>query len=543
MFVLVVAFALFLLMGVLLWGRTPLLPGKFTHGKNNLEFTDNQEQLENYSTDASWFKMKPEKVYFPRSVADIQSIVAEQQKNKLAGQPVSLTVRAGGTCMSGGSLTEGAIVDMTRHLNKVQIDAKNMTATVEAGAYFRDIEDKAAKFGLMFPAYPSSHRICGIGGMIGNNASGEKSLRGGATGDNILELEVVLADGSVLNLKPKSLVENNFTDIEKAVLALYDQYNAKLKEAVGNVKKAASGYRLDKVVENGTFSTIPLFVGAQGTLGIVTKAVLKLSPIPKHTELVVISADNLLDLPEILRVAFEHNPESLETFDINTFKQAKKHLKGHAKHLLPYINEEAELFILAQFSEDTKEATKKQTAAFSDKLKEKRFFISHITRALDVFSAWQVRRNSFLLMRDHNPRGFRAVPCIEDVIVPVEAIGQFIESLQKILNKHTVYYGFHGHIGDGSLRIIPVFDFGKADAMDNVFALMQDTFALVKKLKGNISADHSDGIIRTPFLRKFYGEDTYEVFEKIKNIYDPENIMNTNKKVSGTLDLVRKYMQ
>jgi FAD/FMN-containing dehydrogenase len=507
--------------------------GKYSTDKNLLE-TD-------YSTDASWFKITPKAVYFPSSVQEIQNIVSDIQTRKQNGENISLSVRAGGTCMSGGSLTEGVIIDMTKNMNKVEINSETMTATVEAGAYFRDIEDLAKKHGLMFPAYPSSHRVCGIGGMIGNNASGEKSLRGGATGDNILELEVVLANGSVKKIRPQSLSAISETE-DKAILDLYNEFGNNLSQAVGEVKKAASGYRLDKVVNGDEFNVTPLFVGAQGTLGIVTKAVLKLSPIPKYTELTVISSDSLAELPEILKIAFAHNPESLETFDINTFKKAKEYLAEHANHLLPYINEKAQLFILAQFSEDSREATSVQAEAFTQKLQTQGYFVKQIKNPLDVASAWQVRRNSFLLMRDHNPKGFRAVPCIEDVIVPIDKIGEFIDLLLPILAKHTSFYGFHGHIGDGSLRIIPVFDFRQSGALDKVFALMTDVFALVKSLKGNISADHSDGLIRTPFLREFYGDKLYETFTKIKNIYDPNNIMNPNKKVEGNIDLIRKYM-
>lgn len=507
--------------------------GKYSTDKNLLE-TD-------YSTDASWFKITPKAVYFPSSVQEIQNIVSDIQTRKQNGENISLSVRAGGTCMSGGSLTEGVIIDMTKNMNKVEINSETMTAIVEAGAYFRDIEDLAKKHGLMFPAYPSSHRVCGIGGMIGNNASGEKSLRGGATGDNILELEVVLANGNVKKIRPQSLSAISEGE-DKAILDLYNEFGNNLSQAVGEVKKAASGYRLDKVVNGDEFNIAPLFVGAQGTLGIVTKAVLKLSPIPKYTELTVISSDSLAELPEILKIAFAHNPESLETFDINTFKKAKEYLAEHANHLLPYVNEKAQLFILAQFSEDSRETTSVQAEAFTQKLQAQGYFVKQIKNPLDVASAWQVRRNSFLLMRDHNPKGFRAVPCIEDVIVPIDKIGEFIDLLLPILAKHTSFYGFHGHIGDGSLRIIPVFDFRQSGALDKVFALMVDVFALVKSLKGNISADHSDGLIRTPFLREFYGDKLYETFTKIKKIYDPNNIMNPDKKVEGNIDLIRKYM-
>lgn len=497
--------------------------------------------LEQYATDASAFKLTPQAVYFPKSVNDIQALIALCKEKRKTDPRASLTLRAGGTCMSGGPLNTGWIVDMTKHMNNVHIDPKAMTATVEMGAFFRDIEDEAAKYKLMFAAYPSSHRLCGIGGMIGNNASGEKSLRCGATSDNVLELEVVLADGTIRRIAPKDIKAATEVD-EQSLTKLHEQYGEDLRKATGEVKKSASGYRLEKVIEGNTFNAVPLFVGAQGTLGIVTKAVLRLSPIPEHTELILISAQSLSNITDIVNTVFVHNPEGLETFDSNTYKKAQKHLPKQAQKILPYIDTKSHLFILAQFSESTEEATRERAEECLSSLKEKGYFAEHVLDTSVVTAAWEIRRNSFLLMRDHNEGGYRAVPCIEDVIVPVSELGTFIEGLRAILKRRSVHYGYHGHIGDGSLRVIPVFDFTSKTVQEDITSLMHDVFALVKELRGNISADHSDGIIRSPYLREFYGEELYKVFEEIKRIYDPENIMNPNKKVGGSIGFLNRCL-
>ncbi len=510
-------------------------------GGSEIESVNEATIREGYATDQSAFKIVPKKILYPKTVEDVSNVVRMCREEKRKGVNASVTVRAGGTCMSGGPLNSGWILDMTKHMKKVTVDVKNMTATVEAGAYFKDIEQEAAKHGLIFAPYPSSRLICGIGGMLGNNASGEKSLRNGATGDNVLELEVVLADGSVRRVVPKAV--GGVSDaIEKEILSLNTTYGASLKEATGKVPKSASGYRLEKVVKDGKFSEIPLFVGAQGTLGIITKAVLKLVPAPLHTELVVVTGKSLADIPPIIETIHQHNPEGLETFDGNTYAKAKEHLSEYAEKLVPYIDEDAPLFILAQFSEATKEETHARAVACLEELVSKGYMAKHITNAEDVAGAWHVRRNSFTLMRDFNDEGHKAVPCIEDVIVPLSSLGEFVSELIVILNKRCVHYGYHGHIGEGSLRIIPVFDFTSPTVVDDIVGLMQEVFAVVKRLEGNISADHSDGIIRTPFLKEFYGDELYGVFEKIKTIYDPENIMNPNKKVNATIVYMKESL-
>lgn len=511
-------------------------------GDQVIEFSDDATVLEKYSQDISWFRMLPKRIYYPKTVKEVVMIVQAAQARKTAWDHVALTVRAGGTCMSGGSLTEDTVIDMTKYMNKFSVDAKTKTATTQMGTYFRDIEDEAKKHGLMFAGYPSSNRICGIAGMIGNNASGEKSLRDGATGDNVLSLEVVYADGTVHTIEPKatdSIIEKE----EQQVFDLFVAHGAALKAKHHAIKKAAAGYRLDKVVKGNTFSTIPLFAGSQGTLGIITKATLKLVPIPVNTKLLVVSATSLSELNEVVQIGLQYHAESLETFDTHTFEKAREHLKEHADKLLPFVDSAAELFILMQFSEVTAQETLEVAESCHKTLLKAGFHASFITDSEAEASAWQVRRHSFLLIRDHNAQGQRAFPCIEDVIVPPNKIGEFVTGLLPILKRRTKYYGFHGHIGDGSLRIVPVFDFSHGTPLDEIFGLMNEVFELVKSLEGSISADHSDGIIRTPFLEDFYGPEITEAFRKVKTIYDPHNILNPGKKVGGTLKDIETYLQ
>lgn len=515
--------------------------GLFNNDKFEGEVATDPKTLESYARDCSVFKKSPTKVYFPRNVSDVVFLVKQIANQRMQGGLETLTVRAGGTCMSGGGLSTSSVIDLTRHMTRVSVDPNSRTATVETGAYFRDVEKAAAEYGLMFAAYPSSRLICGIGGMIGNNASGEKSVRFGSTSDNILSLEVVLADGSIAIANSKDLAEVE-EGRQQAILKLANTNTGHLTEAAGKVRKSASGYRLEKVLEGGRYNEVPLFCGAQGTLGIVTKAVLKLVPIPRHLSLLVISAEKLEDIPIIVKEIFNHNPEAIETFDTFTFAKARQYLKEHTERLIPYVDPEARLFILAEFSEATEELTLERAQNCLINLNNYGYKVKQVSDLADNASIWEVRRNSFLLMLNHNPEGFRAVPCIEDVIVPIDGLAEFITDLNSILVRRGINYGFHGHIGEGSLRIIPVFDTKNPNLVADITGLMEEVFALIKRLKGNISADHSDGIIRSPFIREFYGEDLYSVFVEIKKIFDPYNILNPGIKVGATIDDIKKYL-
>lgn len=499
------------------------------------EISTDPKVLDEHATDRSVFTVRPLAVLYPKSVTDISNVLKDAQKNKL-----SVSVRAGGTCMSGGSLDDGYILNLTKYLNKIEIDPKSKTATVEAGAYFRDIEDAIIPHGLMFAPYPSSHRICGIGGMLGNNASGEQSIRHGATIDNILSLEVILANGEKINTGLKDLSELN--QYEKEIFSLYLKKFEKLKKAQGHVTKVASGYRLDRVVQGKKIDLTPLFIGAQGTLGIITKAVLKLAPIPKFHRLTLASVKSLDDLPELLKVARNFNPECIETFDINTFDASKQNLKAETDLVSRYITHKTKLLVLIQFSEETEKATSEQMQKFLEASSHLNIRAREIDDLNTHEALWKLRRTSFTSIQNLNRGSYIAVPCIEDVIVPIENISKLILGLEDILNKDMIAYGFHGHIGDGSLRIIPFFDLSKKNAADRIIGLMKDVFKLVKKCNGNMCADHSDGIIRSPFLKDFYGEELFKVFKEIKNIFDPENVLNPKKKTGGLEEYIKKYI-
>lgn len=506
-----------------------------------MHYHTSTKDLDLYSTDSSIFKITPSLIWYPEDVEGIQEAVrfaTREQKN--------ISIQAGRTCMSGGSLSSGIMLDMKKHMHNIQVLPYSSSAIVEMGAYYRDIETSIQKHNLMFAPYTSSKDTCGIGGMIGNNASGEKSIRYGGTVDNVYSVTVVLHDGEVYTFEEISEKEcaelakerSVRGDIYKRVREIYHAHGHAYLHSIGNVSKAASGYRLERIYdqEKKTWNLAKLFVGSQGTLGIVVSARIKLVPKPVFIRTIVVPVPDISLLPDILQTIVKHNPEGVETFDVNTWHYAKQFLPEDTLRISEYFAHGEKLIVLAQFSEQTQVQTDTVAHTCVDILSRLVPRVSYVADHALVESLWNVRRSSFRVLRDatYDISTKKAVPCMEDVIVPVSRYDVFIPRILEILQKHNVEYGFHGHIGDGAIRIIPIIDFAdKEKAIATINALCTETFALIKELKGNMSADHGDGIIRTPFLREFYGDVLYEeVILGIKKVFDPHNIFNNDKKQS-----------
>lgn len=493
-----------------------------------------EDYIETHSIDSSIFKIYPKQVIFPKNELEIMDVIKHAKANKR-----HISVRAGGTCMSGGSLNDDIILNLTRYFTDIKINPYAKSADIDMGVYYRDLENEAGKYGLMFAPYTSSKDVCGIGGMLGNNASGEKSIRFGATIDNVLSAKVFLADGHLYNFE--EITEDQFSkiaehksfigNIHKEIREIYKNYNDAYTKAIGSVIKSASGYKLDKIYnkEKNTWNLAKLFIGAQSTLGIIHSAKLKLVEQPLNTKLIAIPINSLGSLPLILQKIMQNNPESVETFDVNTYISAKPFLPEDTLRIQKFFANGEHLVILAQFDDDS------MLHKSISELKEVEAKSEYIHDESMSTSLWKVRRSSFGVMRDrvYDKATKKAVPCIEDIIVPINKFDEFITRLMKILDSNKIEYGYHGHIGDGAIRVIPIIDFEHhRKAIDKIVLLCDQVFELVKDMGGNTSADHSDGIIRTPFLRDFYGEDLYEgVVVAIKDLFDEDRIFNRGKKV------------
>ncbi|MDP2639007.1 MAG: FAD-binding oxidoreductase [Candidatus Azambacteria bacterium] len=527
---------------------------------------DDEKTLLKYSRDAGFFFVKPKLVVFPKDSEDIQKLVAFVAAAKADNPELSLTARSAGTDMSGGPINESIIVEFNKYFNKVSAVGDNY-AISEPGVYYRDFEKETLKKGLIFPSFPASRELCAIGGMVANNAGGEKSLTYGETKDYVLELKVILRDGkehifkkiTENELKNKMIEPTLEGEIYQKVFDILDHNFDAIKNATPKVSKNSAGYNIFEVWDKNNFDMTKIFTGSQGTLGMVTSAKLGLVPVKKYSKLLVIFMNDLNLLPQIVNTVLEFQPESFETYDDHTFKvaikffpQILKRMKGTIFSLgikfLPEIwmsltGGIPKLILLPEFAGNDQNEIDQRLNAVYDKLKPLGLKM-RITKSKKEAEKYQaIRRESFALLRE-KIKNKQTAPFIDDLIVLPKDLPAFFPELYRILDKYpSLIFTIVGHVGDGKLHIIPLMDLDDPEQIKIIPKLMDEVFDLVFKYKGSITAEHNDGLIRGPYLKKMFGAEIYAIFEEIKNIFDPQNIFNPGKKVHTSLDYALKHIK
>ena len=497
-----------------------------------------------YSRDASIFEIDPAVIAYPQDLNELKALVNWTRTQREAAVSVSLTPRGAGTGMTGGSLNEDIIVDLQPYFQLVGQPTPEGLLEVEAGAPFRQIAAVADDQGLMFAPYPSSWEVCTIGGMLGNNASGEKSLRFGATSDNVESVRVCLADGQDYwfgPLNPDQLAakcqQTNFEGyIYQTIRGLIEANTDLLDRNRPRVRKNAAGYDLWRVWDHSQqyFNLAPLLIGSQGTLGIITAAKLHLAAKPRHQQLIVIGVDNLSQLSGVLTTILHHSPECVELYDHQTHQLAQKEMPEQARATEAVADHQ--LILLAQFAEVNQVRTEAVAKLVGGELAKQGLDVRFITDPAEAAAHWQIRRASFKLLQDHGGDQLRACPFLEDTIVSPTHFGPFLEALEAILSDYHLTYTYHGHIGEGNLRLIPLIDLTHPEAIHLITELARRVYDLVIAFDGSISVDHNDGLAKSPYLTTLYGEPLVDLFRQIKQTFDPLGIFNPHKKTTANLD-------
>lgn len=539
------------------------------HDFFNGDIDDSVLTRKSFSHDASMFEMVPEVVVAPKNVSDIEKLVKFVSENKHQYPALSLTVRSAGTCMSGGAVNDSIIIDITKYFNKIG-EVTSKQANVQPGVYYRDFEKETFKHHALMPAYPASKDICTVGGMVGNNAGGEKSLEFGKVDNFIKQLKVVFADGNEYIVKPltrvqliKKMAQDNFEGrVYKEVFELIEKHYDEIKAAKPGVSKDSTGYHLWDVWdrETGVFDMTRLIVGSQGTLGIITDITFKLVPKRKHSGTLVIFLKTLEDLGDMIVDVMKHKPASFEGFDSYTLSLSVRLFFGFRKtigwgqtinlalRLVPsafkIVESMPKMVLLVEFDGDNQEEVSRRVHALREdlaKYKHEAVFEEDETE-MKAKKFWIMRHESFNLLRS-KVKDKHTAPFMDDLVVPPAVLPKFLPEIREIINKYKFFATIAGHFGDGNFHIIPLMNIERKEEKAKLEPAMREITNLVLKYGGSLSGEHNDGMIRGPWLEAMYGKKIHNHFVKVKKIFDSDNIFNPHKKTDADWKFSMRHLR
>jgi len=514
------------------------------------EVITSDDVLEHFATDGSILSVRPSVVIYPRNENDVRKTARFTWQLAERGRIIPITARGSGTDRMGAALGSGVILAFPAHMNRIiELNSKNGQVTVDPGINYGKLQQSLITHGQFLPPFPASLEYSTVGGAVANNASGEKTFKYGDTLAYVKGLRVVLANGEVIktgrlnkhDLNKKLGLATFEGEIYRAVDTLLEEQHKTAETIKRNVTKNTAGYNVQSIKNKDGFDLTPLFVGSQGTLGVITEITLETMPhIPETTLLVGMFEDIQQAHKALIELrALSSPPSAIEMVDKNVLELVSNINPNQLKEVVqqPF----PKLILLVEF--DDNERQQKRVAKRAARILEK--YATGYRAAMtedEQTQLWKLRQAVTTLIT-HVDNGLKALPIIEDGIVPLDKYADYLEGVYNMLESHNLVAGVWGHAGDGELHVQPHLDLSQVGGRQMLFKLMEEYYGLVTDLGGSTSASGGDGRLRAPFLKSVYGEEVYTLFQKIKQIFDPYGILNPGVKVNVTLDDIKPLLR
>jgi FAD/FMN-containing dehydrogenase len=504
-----------------------------------------------FSTDGSIFTVTPALVVYPHNENDVRKVTRFSWQLAERNRVVPITARGSGTDQAGAAIGSGITLVFPAHMNRiVEFDGKTGIITVEPGINYGTLQQTLMTHGRFLPPFPASLDYSTIGGAVANNAGGEKSFKYGDTRDFVRSLRVVLANGEVietgrLNKRElgKKLGMATFEgEIYRAVDTLIEENQKTIDAMQLHVTKNSAGYDLlDVRRKDGSLDLTPLFVGSQGTLGIITEITLDTEAHNPETSLIIAAFDNIAEAETAINELrkLDDRPSAIEMVDGHLIEQVRLRQPNILKDIIekPY----PKLILLVEFDDSdrhkkkaVKQATKvlaKQAASYTEE-----------NDPAKQHELWKIRHLSAMIAA-HHEGSKKAVPLIEDGAVPPEKFGEYLKAVYAMLARNKVEAAVWGHAGDANLHMHPYLDLGQTGDRQKAFKLLDEYNRLVIELGGTTSGEHGDGRLRAPYLRQMYGNEAYALLQKIKHIFDPYGMLNPGVKIDVSIEDIKPLIR
>ncbi|GAA1028592.1 FAD-binding and (Fe-S)-binding domain-containing protein [Amycolatopsis albidoflavus] len=456
-----------------------------------------------YAADASNYRVVPQVVILPRETEDVLATLEIARRHG-----VPLTSRGGGTSVAGNAIGPGVVVDFSRHLHRiVDLDPRARTAVVQPGVVLADLQRAAAPHGLRFGPDPSTHARATLGGMIGNNACGPHAIAYGRTADNVRELSVVDGTGRQFTAGPSGAVPG--------LAELIDTRLSLLRTEFGRFSRQVSGYSLEHLLPENGRSLARALVGTEGTLAVTLEATVDLVDISPARLLVVLGYPDMATAGDVVPGLLPHRPLAVEGLDARLVDLVRHH-RGN----VPALPDGGGWLMIEVGGETETEARYN-----AERLVKDSQALDHVvlTQGAEAAAMWRIREDGAGLA-GRTPTGEQAWPGWEDAAVPPERLGAYLRDFDALLDEYGLEGLPYGHFGDGCVHVrlgLPL----ERDA--SVFrAFMTAAADLVVGYGGSFSGEHGDGRARGELLPKMYSAETIELFSAVKDLFDPDDLLN-----------------
>jgi FAD/FMN-containing dehydrogenase/Fe-S oxidoreductase len=501
-----------------------------------------------YATDASLYQIEPLGVVVPRTVDDVAGAVKIAAEE---GAPV--LPRGAATSLSGQTIGPAIVIDFSKFLNRIGVvDRDKMTVRVEPGVVLDRLNAHLKPLGLMFGPDVSTSDRATIGGMIGNNSAGARSLRYGKTVDHVRAVDVVLADGTATTLGPVAAADldavcarpDRVGEVHRVVRDVVARHRDEIAAKFPRILRRVSGYNLDEFIpglpvrpvgwvdEPWQFNLARLIVGSEGTLAVVNGAELKVSPVPPAQGLVVLSFATIPAALDRLAEIVATGPVAVEMLDRMILELAARN--PLYSHYLDFTDGLPAAVLAAQFYADSQEELADRADDLARRFEGRPGVLGIRRRLTDAAKDdfWKVRKAGFSLLMalvgDAKPIAF-----VEDTAVDPARLPEFYDRFRRIVERQGVAAACYGHADVGCLHIRPIINVKTPEGIGQVRAIAREVSDLVVEFGGAMSGEHGDGLARSRWNAKLFGPEVYACFEAVKRAFDPDDLMNPGKVVAA----------
>jgi FAD/FMN-containing dehydrogenase/Fe-S oxidoreductase len=489
-----------------------------------------------YSTDASLYEIEPLGVVIPKTAEDVIAAVEVCGRH---GAPI--LPRGAGTALAGQAVGRAVHLDMSKYLNQVlEVNVEERWARIQPGVVLDELNAQLRPHGLWFAPDVSPSNRATIGGMMGNNSSGARSIVYGRTIDHILEMQAVLSNGQVLTAR--GLSEGELAeklrgpglegDIYRQIQRLVTTHHHEILDRYPKIMRRVGGYGLDEFVNGKPFNLARILVASEGTLAATLEAKINLEPRPRMTGLMVVHYRAMFEALESTVEILTTGPSAVELVDKYVMDLTRASLE-YARQMT-FVQGDPGALLLVEYQGDSRE----EILAKLDRLEvhlTRQGIGTAFTRAVtaeDQQKIWKVRKAGLGLLLGM-PGDRKPVAGVEDTAVPPEKLADYIRRFDQIVRSHDTQAAYYAHASVGCLHIRPIIDLKQAPEVQKLRSIAEQVCDLVMEYGGAMSAEHGDGLARSCWNERIFGPVLYQAFKDLKAAFDPHGIMNPGKIVDA----------